>query len=110
MSSWEFKTHLSDISRWNKIFLTITCFWALLILTSPLMLDEGETGDLSGRGIPRTGRHRYCHHALRRQPFIPGDLGQDQGHAGIRAHLHRRGCHPRPLSGLPRGQAARQFR
>ena len=48
MSSWEFKTHLSDISRWNKIFLTITCFWALLILTSPLMLDEGETGDLSG--------------------------------------------------------------
>ena len=48
MSSWEFKTHLSDIGRWNKIFLTITCFWALLILTSPLMLDKGETGDLSG--------------------------------------------------------------
>ena len=48
MSSWEFKTHLSDIGIWNKIFLTITCFWALLILTSPLILDEGETGDLSG--------------------------------------------------------------
>ena len=48
MSSWEFKKPLRDIGRWNKIFLSITCFWALLILTSPLMLDEGETGDLSG--------------------------------------------------------------
>lgn len=49
MSSWKFKTNLSDIGIWNKIFLSITCFWALLILTSPLMLDVGETGDLSGR-------------------------------------------------------------
>jgi len=48
MSSWEFKKPLRDIGLWNKIFLSITCFWALLILTSPLMLDEGETGDLSG--------------------------------------------------------------
>ena len=48
MSSWEFKKNLSNIGKWNKIFLSITCFWALLILTSPLMLDEGETGDLSG--------------------------------------------------------------
>ncbi len=48
MSSREFKKNLSKIGRWNKIFLSITCFWALLILTSPLMLDEGETGDLSG--------------------------------------------------------------
>ena len=48
MSSWEFKKNLGNIGKWNKIFLSITCFWALLILTSPLMLDEGETGDLSG--------------------------------------------------------------
>ena len=48
MSSWEFKKNLSKIGKWNKIFLSITCFWALLILTSPLMLNEGETGDLSG--------------------------------------------------------------
>mgnify|MGYP006105600289 CR=1 FL=1 len=48
MSSWEFKKNLSKIGKWNKLFLSITCFWALLILTSPLLLDEGETGDLSG--------------------------------------------------------------
>ena len=48
MSSWEFKKNLSKIGKWNKLFLSITCFWALLILTSPLILDEGETGDLSG--------------------------------------------------------------
>ena len=49
MSSWQFKKNLSKIGKWNKIFLSITCFWALLILTSPLMLEGGETGDLSGR-------------------------------------------------------------
>ena len=36
------------MGKWNKIFLSITCFWALMILTGPLMLETGETGDLSG--------------------------------------------------------------
>ena len=48
MSSWEFKKNISQMGKWNKIFLSITCFWALMILTGPLILEPGETGDLSG--------------------------------------------------------------
>ena len=36
------------MGKWNKIFFTVTCFWALMILTGPLILEPGETGDLSG--------------------------------------------------------------
>ena len=48
MSSWNFKKNIGYMGKWNKIFLSITCFWALMILTGPLMLETGETGDLSG--------------------------------------------------------------
>ena len=48
MSSWNFKENIGYMGKWNKIFLSITCFWALMILTGPLMLETGETGDLSG--------------------------------------------------------------
>ena len=48
MSSWEFKKNISHMGKWNKIFLSITCFWALMILTGPLMLEPGGTGNLSG--------------------------------------------------------------
>ena len=48
MSSWEFKKNLGQMRKWNNIFLSITCLWALMILSGPLILETGETGDLSG--------------------------------------------------------------
>ena len=48
MSSWQFTKKWRTLGRWNKIFLSLTGIWTLLIITSPLMLTNGETGDLSG--------------------------------------------------------------
>ena len=48
MSSWEFKKNISKMGRWNKVFLSITCIWSLMIIGGPLMLEPGVTGDLSG--------------------------------------------------------------
>ena len=48
MSSWEFKKNLGQMGKWNKIFLSITCIWALMILSGPLIIESGESGDLSG--------------------------------------------------------------
>ena len=43
MSSWEFKKNLGQMGKWNKIFLSITCIWALMILSGPLIIESGET-------------------------------------------------------------------
>ena len=48
MSSWQFTKKWNTLGRWNKIFLSLTSVWTLLILASPLMIGSGETGDLSG--------------------------------------------------------------
>jgi uncharacterized membrane protein len=48
MSSWQFTKKWKTLGRWNKIFLSLTGIWTLLILTSPLILSNGETGDLNG--------------------------------------------------------------
>ena len=48
MSSWEFNKNIRRMKKWNKLFLSITCLWAFMILASPLMLEPNKTGDLSG--------------------------------------------------------------
>ena len=47
MAYWELKKDTLR-GKWNKILFSITCIWALMILSGPLMLEPGETGDLSG--------------------------------------------------------------
>ena len=49
MSSWQITKKWKVLGKWNKIFLSLTVFWTLMILTSPLIITNGETGDLSGR-------------------------------------------------------------
>ncbi|MDC0527028.1 hypothetical protein OAO35_03680, partial [Euryarchaeota archaeon] len=48
MSSWQVIKKWEVLGKWNKIFLSLTAFWTLLILTSPLIITNDETGDLSG--------------------------------------------------------------
>ena len=48
MTFWESRKNIGQMGKSNKIFLSITCLWALMILGGPLMLESGETGDLSG--------------------------------------------------------------
>jgi len=48
MSSWQVIKKWKVLGKWNKIFLSLTAFWTLLILTSPLIITNDETGDLSG--------------------------------------------------------------
>ena len=48
MTLLESRKIIGQSGKWNKIFLSITCLWALMILGGPLMLESGETGDLSG--------------------------------------------------------------
>ncbi|RZD38131.1 MAG: hypothetical protein CXT75_02375 [Methanobacteriota archaeon] len=48
MSSWQITKKWKVLGKWNKVFLSLTTFWTLMILTSPLIITDGETGDLSG--------------------------------------------------------------
>ena len=48
MSSWQLTRKWKTLGKWNKVFLSLTAIWTLMILTSPLIIANGETGDLSG--------------------------------------------------------------
>ncbi len=48
MSSWQFTKKWKLLGKWNKLFLSLTAIWTLMILISPLIITNGETGDLSG--------------------------------------------------------------
>jgi uncharacterized membrane protein len=48
MTSWQIITKFKKIGKWNKIFLTILWGWTLLLITTPHLLPENSTGDLSG--------------------------------------------------------------
>lgn len=48
MSSWKVRERWSLLGKWHRIFLVVLWSWTLLILSGPLMVEEGDAKDLSG--------------------------------------------------------------